>query len=219
MATKPVIVIAPDLYVIRDRIGPVCDYAIQEVQLGTGHAILSAKEKLLKYDHILVLYGDHPLVSARTIDELVVNHLQSGADLTLATLRLPHFDDWFNLFECYGRIIRGPKEELVAIVEKKEAASSERAITEVNPGYYIFRAGWLWSALPKLSRENVQHEYYLTDLVSLALQEGRLVRDIQLENPQEALGINTPEQLQIAEKIMQEKIDELARWHTRRLPL
>ena len=195
--TTPIVVIAPDLYIIRERIGPICEYAIQESQLGTGHAVLAAKSKLLKYDHVLVLYGDHPLVTERTIDTLTVQHLAQGADLTMATLRLPHFEDWYSFFDCYGRVVRNGKGGIARIVEKKDARPPEAGLTEVNPGYYLFRASWLWSALPKLSRDNAQGEYYLTDLVSLALKESRLINDIALNDPQEALGINTPEQLAI----------------------
>lgn len=215
--TSPVVVIAPDLYVIREKIGPICEYAIQESQLGTGHAVVSAKPKLLKYDHVLVLYGDHPLVSARTIDALVVNHLESGADITLSTLHLPHFNDWYSFFESYGRVMRDARNYIVGIIENKEATESEQAITEVNPGYYIFKASWLWNALPKLKRENSQGEYYLTDLLELALKEGRVVREVPLEDPQEGIGINTQEQLALVERILTERNDERARQHTGQL--
>lgn len=217
--TRPVVVIAPDIYIVRERIGPVCEYAIQETQLGTGHALLAAKDKLMKYDHVLVLYGDHPLVTARTIDALVVHHLDSGSDSTLATLRLPHFDDWFSIFECYGRINRDVRGAIAGIVEKKDCSEEELAITEVNPGYYIFKSSWLWSALPRLSRDNAQGEYYITDLIALALQEGRQVRDVLFDSPEEALGINTPEQMDLVEKIMKQKLDEQAQMHTGQLPL
>ena len=217
--TTPVIVIAPDLYIIRDHFGPVYEYAIQETQLGTGHALLSAKEKLLRYDHILVLYGDHPFVTAQTIDALVVHHLDSGADLTLATLRLPHFEDWYAMFDHYGRIKRDQRGDISAIIEKKDATSEELQLTEVNPGYYIFKASWLWNALPKLSRENASGEYYITDLIALALKENRQVRDVLFDDPEVALGVNTPEQLALAEKIMKKKLDDGARMYTGRLPL
>lgn len=215
--TRPVVVIAPDLYVIRERIGPVCEYAIQEAQLGTGNAVLAAKSKLLKYDHVLILYGDHPLVSSRTIDTLVAHHLQSGADITLSTLHLPHFNDWFSFFECYGRIVRDARGYIVGIVEKKDASEAETAITEVNPGYYLIKAAWLWQALPRIKRDNAQGEYYLTDLLSLALQEGKVVHEVPLEDPQDALGINTQEQLEVVERILSERMDEHARVHTGQL--
>lgn len=217
--TTPVVVIAPDLYIIRERIGPICEYAIQESQLGTGHAVLSAKQKLLKYDHILVLYGDHPLVSTRTIDTLTVQHLTQGSDVTLATLRLPHFDDWFSFFEGYGRIERDKTGALAGIVEKKDARPEQCAITEVNPGYYLFNSRWLWSALPKLSRDNAPREYYLTDVLTIAISEHRKITDVPLTEPEEGLGINTPEQLATVEKIMQGKLDEVARLRVGQLPL
>lgn len=217
--TTPVVVIAPDLYIIRETIGPACQYAIQETQLGTGHAVLSAKEKLLKYDHVLVLYGDHPLLQAQTIDTVVNHHLEYGADATLTTLPLPHFEDWFSSFECYGRIIRDQRGAVVKIVERKDATEQQAAITEVNAGYYMFKTNFLWSALPKISRDNVQGEYYLTDVIALALAEGRQVRDISLNDPEEALGINTPEQLALVEKVMRRHQDLEARVYTRQLPL
>jgi len=217
--TTPVIVIAPDLYVIRETLGPICEYAIQETQLGTGHAVLAAKQKLLKYDHVLVLYGDHPLVTARTVDALVVNHLAQNADLTLATLRLPHFEDWFAFFDGYGRIKRNSRGDLQGIVERKDANEQEKNITEVNPGYYLFKSPWLWSALPKLKRENAQGEYYLTDVVDLAIIERRGLREVSLDDPQEGLGINTPEQLNLVERILIERMDKAARFHTMPLPL
>lgn len=216
--TKPVVVIAPDLYVIRERIGPACEYAIQESQLGTGHAVLSAKPKLKKYDHILVLYGDHPLVTASTIDALSTAHLKSGADLTLATLRLPNFEDWYSFFDGYGRIRRDELGRLQGIVERKDASVEELAITEVNPGYYVFRAAWLWNALTRLKRENASGEYYLTDLIEMALVEGRVVKEVTLERPEEGIGINTPEQLKMAEDIVAARLDASARMHTAQLP-
>ncbi|OGL67082.1 hypothetical protein A3B21_00040 [Candidatus Uhrbacteria bacterium RIFCSPLOWO2_01_FULL_47_24] len=217
--SKPIIVIAPDLYIIRDRIGAGCDYAIQESQLGTGHAVLAAKEKLMRYDHVLVLYGDHPLVSARTIDALVAHHLSARADITLTTLRLSHFEDWFTFFEAYGRIVRNGHGRIAHIVESRDASAQERAITTVNPGYYLFKTAWLWATLPQLKRTNAQGEYYLTDVVALALAEGKTVEEVLLDDPQEGLGINTLEQLQFVEKILQQRLDGTARFHTMPLPL
>lgn len=217
--TSPVVVIAPDLYVIRERIGPICEYAIQESQLGTGHAVLAAKPKLLKYDQVLVLYGDHPLVSGKTIDAIVSAHLKSGATLTLATLRLPHFEDWFSCFEAYGRIKRNGQGRIASIIEKKDASKDEQAITEVNPGYYVFKASWLWAALPQLKRENASGEYYLTDLIARAIAEGQPIMEVPLEDPREGIGINTPEQLEMVEGILTARLDAQARLHAAQLPL
>lgn len=217
--TRPVIVIAPDLYVIRDRVGSACEYAIQESQLGTGHAVLAAKEKLARYDHILVLCGDHPLVSFRTIDMLVGAHLQSGAEVTLATVTVPHFEGWYSIFAHYGRVLRNAQGNIMGIIEQKDASPGEAEILEVNPSYFIFKAPWLWAVLPKLKRENAQGEYYLTDVVGRAIQDGRTVNALALASPDEALGINTAEQLEMVEKIMRCRLDESARAHTIPLPL
>ncbi len=217
--TAPVVVIAPDLYSIRDTIGSVCEYAIQESQLGTGHAVLSAKEKLLKYDHILVLYGDHPLITKKAIDLLVQEHLQKNADVTMATVRVPNFDAPFELFDQFARIIRDREGMINRIVERKDVIPEEVHITEVNPGYYIFRAAWLWAALPRLTRKNAQGEYYLPDLIAMALKDNRAICEIELTDTNDAIGINTQAHLELAEKILQARMDKTARMHTRPLPL
>lgn len=219
VSTRPVIVIAPDLYVIRDYLGSSFDYAIQESQLGTGHAVLAAKSKLSSYENILVLYGDHPLISAKTVDKLTESHLNSGVDITLATIKVPHFDDWYSVFDNYGRILRNSKGVIVGIREVKDATDKEKTILEVNPGYYVFKKQWLWPALNKLSRDNAQKEYLLTDLIGIAISEGRKINDIPLDDPEEALGINTMEQMELVEKIMQKRLDEAARSHTMPLPI
>src|SRR3989338_5694852 len=212
--TPPIIVIAPDLYVIREAIGPSCEYAIQESPLGTGHAVLSAKEKLLRYDHVLVLYGDHPLVTAKTIDPLVVAHLEKGADMTLGIVSVPNFEGRFSPFDQFGRIIRDDQGALIKSIERKYATEQERAITDVNPCFYMFKSSWLWATLPKLTRDNAQKEYYLTDVLEIALKEGRSVVEVRIPDPEEAIGVNTPEQLSLAEQIIAKRLDQTARFHT-----
>ena len=88
----------------------------------------------------------------------------------------------------------------MAIVEKKDATPDELKISEINPGYYCFNAEWLWENLKKISKENVQGEYYLTDLVRIAITQGDQVVTMDID-PREALGINTPEQLELVRKI------------------
>lgn len=219
LRSPPVIVIAPDLYVIRKVAGPAYEYAIQETQLGTGHAVLAAKEKLRRYEHILVLYGDHPFITKATVNPLVSRHLASGADMTLATMQVQQFEGRYAVFAYYGRILRDVRGNMLGIVEEKDATDAQREIQEVNPSYFVFKASWLWSALPQLTRENVQKEYYLTDLLRLALKEGRSVVAVPLEDPTEALGVNTPDELTILEEVMRERMNHAARLHTLPLPL
>lgn len=199
---KPVIVIAPDLFVIRETLGGHYDYAVQESQLGTGHAVMSAKDKLQGYSHILVLYGDNPLLSTAFINLLVQTHLQNGQVLTSATLTVPDFEGWRSTFANFGRIIRDGAGNVTRVVEVRDATEEERAITEVNTGSYMFKASWLWSALPRLGRNNIQGEYYITDLLGMALAQEKQIKTVSVLDAREALGINTPEQLAFAESAL-----------------
>lgn len=220
ITAPPVIVIAPDLYIIRDTIGPSCEYAIQESPLGTGHAILSAQSKLLKYDHVLAVCGDHPLLTHSTIDPLVVRHLEQGADITVGVVRVPNFEERFCFFEDYGRFLRDRRGHLAKIVERKDDASEENeGMKEVNPAYYVFKTAWLWPALSKITRNNAQREYLLTDVLEIALQEGKKIAEVVIGDPEEAIGINTLEQLTLAERIIKERLDTTARFHTQPLPI
>lgn len=178
-----------------NELGPTYRYAIQTEQLGTGHAVNSARQLAENQaDHILVLYGDHPYVSAETIKNLAEMHIQSDGVLTIATVNVPNFDDWRANFFDFGRIIRNKSGQIVKIIEKKDATDVERQITEVNPAYFCFKAGWLWRHLSKIKNKNAQGEYYLTDLISIAQSQNHAINSISIE-PREALGVNIAEQL------------------------
>ncbi len=202
--TRPVIVIAPDLFVIRETLGADYDYAVQETQLGTGHAVLSALPKLRIKEHTLVLFGDHPLVTTAFIDFFVQKHLETEATMTMATIRLNDFDGWRTAFSNFSRIVRDTKGNVERIVEVKDADGETLKIREVLPGFFCFKTAWLDEVLPRLSRDNAQGEYYLTDLIALAIQQGKKVADFELKDGREALGINTAEQLEHAEAILRE---------------
>src|SRR3989338_3706251 len=101
----------------------------------------------------------------------------------------------------YGRIMRDEKGNLIKNVEKRDATSEQLAITEVNPSFYCFDANWLWQNIDKLKSENAQKEYYLTDLVGLACEQGQKISMVDI-NPAEALGANTLEQLQLLAKLI-----------------
>lgn len=199
---KPVVVIAPDLQIIARNLGPRCQYVVQEEQRGTGHAVQTAQASLRDYKHVLVLYGDHPFVSAECISKIISRHLQDEAALTLTTVKVLDFDEWRAGFSHFGRIVRDDNGQIQRIVEHKDATDDEKQITEVNPSYFCFNAQWLWGHLPLLDCHNAQNEYYLTDLVELALKRDDKLTSLILDNPHEALGINTLEQLALAESIV-----------------
>jgi len=179
-------------------------YVWQKEQLGTGHAVACAKAELenKEFERIVVLPGDHPLLSEETLIKLIAAHEQSGAILTLITGQVESFDGDFAAFYNFGRIIRNGDGSVLRIVELKDASEEEKKITEVNLGYYCFKPGWLWQNIEKLKDHNQAKEYYLTDLVELAREQGQKIQANLVDNIVEGFGINTPEQLMIVEKYL-----------------
>lgn len=177
-------------------------YAEQKEQLGTGHAILCAREDLKDKDlgTIIVLPGDHPMIEAQTLIYLQELHTQKDAAVTLATTIVPHFEGKYATFSHYGRVIRGEDGMVDRIVEYKDATEEERACREVNLSYYCFKADWLWENITKLSNNNAAGEYYLTDMVHMAKEQGLVVAAYPIQGLIECLGINTPEQLRMVEE-------------------
>ncbi len=130
-------------------------------------------------------------------------HEHSAAVLTMMTVQIPNFEGWYKIFEDWGRVIRNEQGEIRAIVEKKDATPEELKITEVNPSLFCFKSWWLWENLPKVNCNNAQGEYYLTDLVHLAFLQNEKIHTLVISNPIEAIGINTPEQLELAKRLFE----------------
>ena len=148
----------------------------------------------------MVLYGDHPCLSADTIKKIADMHLKSNAVLTMATVSVSDFNDWRTVYNDFGRILRNQQGKIEGIIEKKDATSEQLKITEVNPSFFCFQAKWLWQNLDKLTNTNYQQEYYLTDLVGIAFKQG-IEPVAVLVDPVEALGVNMSEQLEILSKV------------------
>jgi bifunctional UDP-N-acetylglucosamine pyrophosphorylase/glucosamine-1-phosphate N-acetyltransferase len=178
-------------------------YAYQTEQLGTGHAV-SVAEPVLKNncDAVMVFPGDMPFISPQTISGLAKTHEETGADLTMGVVIAPDFEGPHKFLYDFGRIVRDQEGNLVKIVEVRDAAPEEREIKEVNPSFYCFNAAWLWEALPEIKNENVQGEYYLTDVLEKAVLEKKKISVVEIGYA-EAMGINTPEQLAAAEEMIQ----------------
>jgi bifunctional UDP-N-acetylglucosamine pyrophosphorylase / glucosamine-1-phosphate N-acetyltransferase len=174
----------------------------QEQQLGTGHAVMSARDELLGFEgSLVVLSGDTPLLTHETISGLVAMREASGAALTLLTT---NFVDPTG----YGRIVRDMRDGGVArIVEEKDCSAEERRINEVNTGTYCFDAAVLFAHLDRLTTANAQAEYYLTDMVAIFNAEGLTVSAASTDDPLETLGVNSRIQLAEATKIMQRRIN------------
>jgi len=201
LGIKPVVVVADDSSLVRDFLGKRAAYAVQKERLGTGHAVSVAESKLKgKTDHVVVLYGDMPFVTAPSIKKLVDEHVAKNNVLTLMTVVVPDFHDWRSQFYDFGRIVRDIDNNIIKIVEKRDASPKELNLKEVNTAFFCFKADWLWENLKKLKNSNAAGELYLTDLVKIAFDEDAKLSAVHI-NPREAVGVNTKENLQVAQEL------------------
>ncbi|MEI8174764.1 MAG: NTP transferase domain-containing protein [bacterium] len=200
---RPTIVVGQQRELVMKTLGNGYEYAIQDQQLGTGHAVMSAKKTLEnKADQVMVLYGDHPFINSLTIKKLIEKHLESKAVITMAIVSLPDFKDWREIFYSnFSRIIRDKSGNIINLIEFRDTNDEEKKITEVNPSYFCFEAKWLWENLKTLKTDNSQKEYYLTDLVKIAIKENAKIESINID-PYEALGANSKEELEVLEKFI-----------------
>lgn len=191
------VVVGFQAQLVQRALGNGYTYVTQDAMQGTGHAVACTQAALQgTADAYLVLYGDQPLTTAESIQAIIEEHQRSGAVLTLAT-----FSSTESVFDGFGRVLRDEQGVITGIRERRDCTPEEAAITEYNPALYCFSDTWLWGALKKITPVNAQAEYYLTDLLAIALAEGEVVASLQLPRWQEFLGVNTPEQL-----------GEVARW-------
>jgi len=203
---KPVVIVGHLADQVREVCGGACEYAVQTELRGTGDAVRSARPVLEgAAEHVLVLNGDHPLISGRTIRRVADMHLAAKAVMTMATVALEDFGGWRSTFSDFGRIVRNERGGVARIVEMKDAGEAEKALKEVNPGIFCFKTAWLWPNLERLTTNNAQGEYYLTALLAAAIAQGLEVMAVPMP-PEEAVGINTPEQLSQAEQLLKRKL-------------
>ncbi len=180
------------------------EWVEQTEQLGTGHAVMVCRDKLVdRFDHAVVCCGDGPLVRAETLRTLLERHLSADAALTLATAEL---DDPTG----YGRIVRDEAGRLVGIVEERDCTDEQRKIREINPSYYAFRVADLFEALERIDNNNAKGEYYLTDTVGVLIGLGRRVQAVTAVPAEDVLGINSRRDLARVNAIMRDRIN--ARW-------
>jgi UDP-N-acetylglucosamine pyrophosphorylase len=174
--------------------------ALQEPQLGTGHAVMQAKNALQYFEgEVLILSGDAPLVNVRTLQQLIAFHRTENATATVLTADLADPAG-------YGRVIRlNQSDTVLKIVEHKDATAEELAVREINSGIYVFNAPVLFKALGEITTNNAQKEYYLTDVFGICFNSGKRVCAFKTADPEEIIGINTPEQLREAEEILQKQ--------------
>jgi UDP-N-acetylglucosamine diphosphorylase/glucosamine-1-phosphate N-acetyltransferase len=172
-------------------------FVLQEEQLGTGHAAQQAEQALCDFKGtVLVLCGDMPLIKTETLERLLLKHKEVSAKCSVLTLKSMEKHD-------FGRIIRDVDGAILKIVEHRDASAQEKIVDEFNSGVYCFDKILFFKALFYLGDDNVQKEYYLTDTLEYAMKNGYPVASVQIEDTDEIFGINSPEDLKRAEKLLE----------------
>lgn len=187
---------------VKEYLGEKSDYVLQEQQLGTAHAVKHAENMLKdKEGTTLVICGDTPLLKSETLEKLMEFHEAEEAKATVLTAHA-------QAPSGYGRVIRSEAGSVVKIVEEKDASEEEKSVQEINTGTYCFDNQALFKALQEVKNENVQEEYYLPDVIEILKAKEELVSAFQLENMDEAIGVNDRVALSEANRLMKERINE-----------
>jgi bifunctional UDP-N-acetylglucosamine pyrophosphorylase / glucosamine-1-phosphate N-acetyltransferase len=197
----PLLVVGYRADVVIKAVGVGVEAVIQAEQLGTGHAVAVARPKLEgKADTILVTFADMPFIRQETLQKLLALHQQSSSPVTMTSF----IGDEARGF---GRVVRNDAGHVVAIVEQADATPEQLAIREYNVSAYCFDADWLWQALQDIP-VSAKGEYYLTDVVGLAVEARFAVESLVLDDPTEGIGLNNRVHLAAAEKVMRCRINE-----------
>jgi bifunctional UDP-N-acetylglucosamine pyrophosphorylase/glucosamine-1-phosphate N-acetyltransferase len=199
--TRTIVVVGRNGDLVQEILGSTCEYVEQSERLGTGHACQQAERLLVGFPGtVVVLMGDAPLVTSETLAGMLSEHESRGAVATILTARPADV-------RGLGRIVRDREGRFVGIVEERDATPEQKAIGEINAGFYCFSAPQLFSALKKIDNNNVQGEYLLTDVFPHLAKQGD-VHTVELQDFTEAVGINDRKWLSEAESVMQKRIKD-----------
>ncbi|HSL29159.1 MAG TPA: bifunctional UDP-N-acetylglucosamine diphosphorylase/glucosamine-1-phosphate N-acetyltransferase GlmU [Anaerolineales bacterium] len=198
---KPVVVVGHGAQEVQNYLGDSADCVLQEPQLGTGHAAMQAEALLKgKTDYVIVTYADMPLLRGDTFQRLVETQILNEGPFSLLTVIA---DDP----RGFGRIVRNADGTVDAIVEEYVATPEQRAIKELNVGAYCFRSDWLWEALQRIEKNPKKGEYYLTDIVEIAVRDNLPVQAVVHDDFMETIGINSRVHLAEAEAALRMRIN------------
>jgi bifunctional UDP-N-acetylglucosamine pyrophosphorylase/glucosamine-1-phosphate N-acetyltransferase len=198
---KAVTIIGHGAEIVKSQLKGKTSFALQEEQLGTGHAVMQAEEMIGSEEGTtIVVCGDTPLITAKTMEALLKYHDDQEAKATILTA---YAENPFG----YGRVIRSSEGNVERIVEQKDASQAEQKVKEINTGVFCFDNKYLFQALKEVSNDNAQGEYYLPDVISILVAKGEIVSAFQTDDMDETLGVNDRIALSQAEKIMRERIN------------
>lgn len=184
---------------IISRFGADYKYVTQAQQLGTGHAVWVCEEEFRNYDgSVIVILGDMPMYRRNVLKAFCETHETSGADCTIMTAVNNELPDW-------GKIARDSEGRFIGIREAKDCTPEQAATSELFSGTLVFKSKSLFEMLPKLSTDNAQGEYYMTEVPELMMQHGMRVEMFPIEDGDDIRGVNTPEDLEICERILEKR--------------
>ena len=184
---------------VMDYFGDRYHYPEQTQQLGTGHAVMTCAEQFRDFDgSVLVTFGDMPLFRRAEMEKMCRQHQQSGAACTLMTAENPKLQLW-------ARVLRDAKGDFAAIVEGKDCTPEQAQIKELFSGVMVFDSKALFTVLPQVGCANVQKEYYLTEVPELMVKQGMKVETYFTGDGDDLRGINTPEDLEVCQRILAER--------------
>lgn len=181
---------------VKEKLGDKVFYALQEEQLGTGHAVLQAENMLKNYNgKVIVACGDAPFVSSNSFKSLEIE--MSKNDAVKGVVLTADYEKPFG----YGRVILNSEGYVERIVEQKDASEEEAKITLINTGTYLFDSTLLFESLKTVGTDNAQNEYYLPDVIQYINSKGYLFSQVKLQDNREGIGINTKEELEKAAEL------------------
>lgn len=187
---------------VKKALGDRTQYVLQAEQLGTGHAVMQAAELLKdKTGSTIVANGDTPLLTAETFEKLFDSHQQLHAKATVLTAKAPNPSG-------YGRVIRNEDNEVIKIVEQKDASEAEKRIDEINTGVYCFDNQALFDALSQVTNDNAQNEYYITDVIEILKSQDEVISAYQMPDFDESMGVNDRLALSQATKVMRNRVNK-----------
>jgi bifunctional UDP-N-acetylglucosamine pyrophosphorylase/glucosamine-1-phosphate N-acetyltransferase len=199
---RTVVIVGHGAEAVKAYVGDRAEFALQAEQLGTGHAVLQAKELLAEEDGVtVVICGDTPLIRPESVEAMIRLHLEQKAAATIMTANLDNPAG-------YGRVIRNSDGEVERIVEQKDCTAEEDAVKEINAGTYLFDNRKLFAALELVKNDNAQQEYYFTDVIGILRSWGEKVLPYCTEDPAEWIGVNDRIALSEAEYYMRERINK-----------
>ena len=199
---KPVVIVGYSAEEVKKYLGDSADCVLQEPQLGTAHAAMQAESLLRgKTDYVIVTYADMPLLRGETFKQLLETQRRNTGPLSLLTVIAEDP-------RGFGRIVRKPDGTVEAIVEEYVATLEQRQIKELNVGAYCFKADWLWNALHRIEKNPKKGEYYLTDIVEIAVKDNLPVQAVVHDDFIETIGINTRVHLSEAEAALRTRINQ-----------